>query len=67
MGPAIALALWHNSGELSQRVVRYGVALVAGVVCAAVICAPVFLAGGGPNLLMAMGRLEAHDMLSGNT
>ncbi|MFN7982551.1 MAG: hypothetical protein U0Q11_11890 [Vicinamibacterales bacterium] len=66
MGPAIALALWHSSGELSQRVVRYGVALVAGVVCAAVICAPVFLAGGGPNLLMAMGRLEAHDMLSGN-
>lgn len=66
MGPAIALALWYSTSDATLRITRYGWSLVAGVLCAAVITGPVFVAGGGPNLLQAMGRLEAHDMLSGN-
>lgn len=66
IGPAVALALWHSTTNSAVRVRRFSLALVAGVACAAVITGPVFAAGGGPNFLQAMGRLEAHDMLSGN-
>lgn len=66
MGPAVALALWYSTAHATVRVKRYLWSLVAGVLCAAVLVGPVFAAGGGPNLLQAMGRLEAHDMLSGN-
>lgn len=66
MGPAIALALWHSTTDATVRMKRFAWSLLAGVACAALLAGPVFAAGGGPNLLQAMGRLEAHDMLSGN-
>jgi hypothetical protein len=41
--------------------------LVAGaLVTTAIIVAPVVAAGGGPNMVQALGRLASHDMLSGN-
>jgi len=41
--------------------------LAAGaLVTAALIVAPVVAAGGGPNMMQALGRLTSHDMLSGN-
>ena len=66
IGPAIALALWHSTSDSRQRAMRFGLALVAGLAVSAALVGPVFAAGGGPNFLQAMGRLEAHDMLSGN-
>ena len=66
IGPAIALALWYSAHDMAVRVRRFGAALLGGLVCAAALVGPVFAAGGGPNLLQAMGRLEEHDMLAGN-
>ncbi len=66
LGPAVALALWHSANGWSARVRRFGIALLTGCLVALVITAPVIMAGGMPNLIQAMGRLEAHDMLSGN-
>jgi hypothetical protein len=64
IGPAVALALWHAAGDARLR--QFGAALLAGVVVTAALVAPIVAAGGGPNFLQAMARLEAHDMLSGN-
>ncbi len=66
IGPAIGLALWHSTATASLRLRRFGAALAGGVACAVILLGPVVAAGGGPNFLQAMGRLEAHDMLSGN-
>ena len=66
LGPVIALALWHSSSDFGRRATGFGVALGAGLAVTAALVGPVFAAGGGPNFLQAMGRLEAHDMLSGN-
>jgi hypothetical protein len=41
--------------------------MTAGTLVAiVVIVAPVLSAGGGPNMVQALGRLASHDMLSGN-
>jgi hypothetical protein len=64
IGPAIALALWHTAR--STRLREFGAATLAGLVVALLLVGPIVLAGGGPNFLQAMARLEAHDMLSGN-
>ena len=66
LAPAIALALWYSTADTVSRVRRFGAALLSGLACAAAVVGPVFAAGGGPNLLQAMGRLEEHDMLAGN-
>jgi hypothetical protein len=66
LGPVIILALWYSASGFAARLRRFGAALLGGLACAAALVGPVFAAGGGPNLLQAMGRLEAHDMLSGN-
>jgi hypothetical protein len=64
IGPAIALALWYGAGR--ARLHQFGAAALAGVFVTAVLVGPIVAAGGGPNFLQAMSRLEAHDMLSGN-
>ncbi len=66
IGPAIALALWHSTGDRTTRQVRFAWALAAGAGVAIVLIGPIVAAGGGPNFVQAMQRLEAHDMLSGN-
>jgi len=66
LGPAVALALWHSTSAPGIRARRFGWAVLGGLACAAVLVGPVVAAGGWPNFLQAMGRLEAHDMLSGN-
>jgi hypothetical protein len=66
VGPAIAMALWYSAPNARVRIRRFALALGAGVAVAAALVGPIVAAGGGPNFLQAMGRLEAHDMLSGN-
>jgi hypothetical protein len=66
IGPAIALALWYSSVDGRERMRRYASALAAGLAVAIVLLGPIVAAGGGPNFVQAMQRMEAHDMLSGN-
>ena len=64
--PVVALALWHAVPLARDRwraVVR---AVAGGAVVTGALVVPVFAAGGGPNMTLALGRLAAHDMLSGN-
>lgn len=39
---------------------------VGALVTTGLLVAPVVAAGGGPNMMQALGRLASHDMLSGN-
>jgi hypothetical protein len=41
-------------------------AIAGGAAVTAALVVPIFAAGGGPNMIEALGRLAAHDMLSGN-
>jgi hypothetical protein len=66
VAPAIALALWHSTSDATTRGARFAWALAAGLGVAILLVGPIVLAGGGPNFVQAMRRLEAHDMLSGN-
>jgi len=65
VAPALALAVW-NIGGRKGAVRRVGAAAAAAAAAGALILAPVVRAGALPNLLNTMGRLGAHDMLSGN-
>lgn len=62
--PALALAVWAQPE--AARGQAAGKVIAAGAVTGAIIVAPVFAAGGGPNMIQAIGRLAAHDMLSAN-
>ena len=63
--PAVALAIW-NTVPSGRRLAGVGLATLGGSAVTALVVWPVFAAGGGPNMLQALGRLAAHDMLSGN-
>jgi hypothetical protein len=65
VAPALALAIW-NSGDREGALRRAAAALAGAAVAGGFLLTPVLLAGALPNLLNAMGRLGAHDMLSGN-
>jgi len=67
LGPAVALAVWHGAPASGRRVAAVAAASAAGVVVVALFVGPIVAAGGGPNFVQTMGRLAAHDMLSGNT
>jgi hypothetical protein len=66
LGPAIVLALWNNHGDLKTRLTSLAAAVGGAGLVTLAVCWSVFAEGGGPNLIQALGRLEAHDMLSGN-
>jgi hypothetical protein len=63
LGPAVALAVWKGA-EKSARALAAAAAAALSV--SALVVGPIVAAGGGPNLLQAVGRLGTHDMLSGN-
>ena len=63
--PAVALAIW-NTMPSGRRIAGVGLATLGGSTVTALVVWPVFAAGGGPNMLQALGRLAAHYMLSGN-
>jgi 4-amino-4-deoxy-L-arabinose transferase-like glycosyltransferase len=65
--PIVALALWNaRESSATQRMVNVAGAAAGGTAVTAALVVPVFVAGGGPNMIQALGRLAAHDMLSGN-
>jgi hypothetical protein len=66
IAPAVALAIW-SCGPADKRIARLATAGAAALVTAIAIVAPVLAAGGGPNMVQALGRLATHDMLSANT
>jgi hypothetical protein len=65
VAPAVALLLW-NAAPPFRRVRAVVVATCGGLAVTAALVWPVFAAGGGPNMIQALGRLAAHNMLSGN-
>ena len=65
VAPAVALAIWAT-GAPDRRIARLSAAAAGGIATAAVIIAPVVVAGGWPNMVQALGRLATHDMLSAN-
>jgi hypothetical protein len=66
--PPLALVVLNppDAAGLKSRVMAAGKIAAGAAVVTAVLVGPVFAAGGGPNMLQALGRLAAHDMLSGN-
>jgi hypothetical protein len=67
VAPVIALALWNaTAAGPSRRVAKVALAGIGGAAVTAALVVPVFAAGGGPNMTLALSRLAAHDMLSGN-
>jgi hypothetical protein len=63
IGPALLIAVWRQ-----RHVPRAGALarfLAGGLALAAVVLAPIVLRGAWPNMIQALGRLGAHDMLSG--
>jgi hypothetical protein len=66
--PPLALAVWNvpEPSGLKSRATAVSKLGVGAALVTASLVAPVFAAGGGPNMLQALGRLAAHDMLSGN-
>ena len=67
LGPAVAMAVWHGAPANGKRLAAVAVASATGLVVVALFVGPIVAAGGGPNFVQTMGRLAAHDMLSGNT
>jgi hypothetical protein len=65
IAPAIALVLWNRTAP-DGRLKAVASAMCGGMLVTAALVVPIFAAGGGPNMLQALGRLNAHDMLSGN-
>jgi hypothetical protein len=65
VAPAVALLVW-NLAPPGRRVSAVLLAACGGIAVTAALVWPVFAAGGGPNMIQALGRLGAHDMLSGN-
>jgi len=66
IAPAVALAVW-SCGAPEHRIGRFMRFGTGGLACAAVIIAPVAIAGGWPNMVLALSRLASHDMLSANS
>ena len=64
--PAMAWAMWRAESRDGRQTRRLLVAGTTAVITTVVIVAPVLAAGALPNLLNAMSRLGAHDMLSAN-
>jgi hypothetical protein len=65
IAPAVALAIW-TIGRRDRRIQRLLAAAAGASVTGIAIVAPVILAGGGRNMVQALGRLATHDMLSAN-
>jgi hypothetical protein len=65
VAPAVALLLWNTTAP-GRRVGAAAFATLGGVVVTAALVVPVFVAGGGPNMIQTLGRLSQHNMLSGN-
>ncbi|MEO7192900.1 MAG: hypothetical protein ABI051_17785 [Vicinamibacterales bacterium] len=63
---APALLLLLLAAAPSERRHRLVAVTVAGAATTAVLLAPVVLRGAWSNMLQALGRLGAHDMVSGN-
>ena len=66
IGPAILLAIWNSTTETRTRLMALAAAVLSGLSVTLLLVWSIFAAGGGPNMIQALGRLEAHDMLSGN-
>lgn len=66
LGPVLALAIWNGQPE-GRRIGGFIRSAIAGLAVAAIFLVPIVIAGGGPNFVLSMSRLAAHDMLSGNT
>jgi hypothetical protein len=62
--PAIALVLWHRDRARRGRILLHAAA--GCVAAAAIIVGPIILRGAWPNMLQALARLGAHNMVSGN-
>ena len=60
--PALALFIWRRGSSGTRALVR---AAAGGAVAAAVILFPIVVHGAFPNMVQAVRRLAAHDMLSG--
>ena len=65
IAPAVAVLLW-NIAPPDRRVRAVACAALGGIAVTAALVVPVFAAGGGPNMIQALGRLGEHNMLSGN-
>jgi hypothetical protein len=65
LGPVVALAVW-NGAPARARTRALAASAGAAVVLSALFIGPIVAAGGGPNFVQTMGRLAAHNMLSGN-
>jgi hypothetical protein len=63
VGPALLLALWRQPIVPTSRAV--GRFLAGGLAAALLVVLPIILRGAWPNMVQAIGRLAAHDMLSG--
>src|SRR5580704_5104629 len=58
LGPAVALAVW-NGAEKGARALA--AATAAALLVTALVVGPIVAAGGGPNLLQALGRFGTQD------
>jgi len=63
VGPALLLALARQSRVPAGRAL--GRFVTGGLAAASVILLPIVVRGAWPNMTQAIGRLAAHDMLSG--
>jgi hypothetical protein len=61
--PALALFIWRGVPSSGTRALLGGVS--GGAVATALILLPIVLRGAFANMVQAVGRLAAHDMLSG--
>lgn len=62
--PAIALVVWHRQPERRGRVLLE--TLAGAALAASLIVGPIILRGAWANMLQALARLAAHNMVSGN-
>jgi len=62
--PSLALVVWHLPGR--ERLASVTRIAAAALLATLIVAGPVIVAGGGANMLQALGRLAGHDMLSGN-
>jgi len=62
--PVVALAVfWRRRAAATAALVSFG---LAGLLTSVLVMLPFALRGALPNMVQALGRLAAHDMLSGN-
>jgi hypothetical protein len=63
LGPAVVLAVWNGGGKGARGLAA---AAAMALFVAALVVGPIVAAGGGPNLLQALGRFGTQDTVSGN-